>query len=296
MKVCIIALAKMEELYIEEWLDWNYSIGVDHVILGDNNDSDYEHPIKPIVQKYIDAGLLTYYDIQNKKKIQMLYYNEAYRKYALEYDWVGFIDVDEFIYCPKYNNSIKKYLEETERRGYNALVFPWINMTANSKINYEAFPVQKRFTESVCSAIVSVKYFLKVSPDIVKINSRHCPDIAKTKNGYKVKGCDTIFETKNFEYFYNKHGVYKYIHMRRMNLHNHSGYIKHYVTKSFEEYIKFKVIRGRGSEKTDKRYTFMFFRNHQNDNKEYLNKCHKYYNQIKNQYKNEDLDNLYSKA
>ena len=39
-KVAVIAVCKREERYINEWLDWNINIGVEHFYLIDNNDEE----------------------------------------------------------------------------------------------------------------------------------------------------------------------------------------------------------------------------------------------------------------
>lgn len=40
--IAVIACAKQEELYICEWIEWNINIGVDHIFICDNNDSNYK--------------------------------------------------------------------------------------------------------------------------------------------------------------------------------------------------------------------------------------------------------------
>ena len=40
LEIWICAVAKMEELYIREWIIWNKKIGITRIIIGDNNDSN----------------------------------------------------------------------------------------------------------------------------------------------------------------------------------------------------------------------------------------------------------------
>ena len=79
MKVWICAIAKMEELYIREWIEWHKKIGIDHIIIGDNNDSNYDKPLQPIIKDYIDEG---YVELINKNDVlaaQNSFYNEIYQ-------------------------------------------------------------------------------------------------------------------------------------------------------------------------------------------------------------------------
>jgi hypothetical protein len=40
MKVCIIAIARQENLYINEWVNYHLNLGVDNIIVCDNNDTN----------------------------------------------------------------------------------------------------------------------------------------------------------------------------------------------------------------------------------------------------------------
>ena len=49
MKVALICCAKQEENYINEWLEHNYNVGIDHIYLCDTNDSDYNMNISSVM-------------------------------------------------------------------------------------------------------------------------------------------------------------------------------------------------------------------------------------------------------
>lgn len=69
MKVCVCCIAKMENLYIKEYVEYYYNLGVDKIVLYDNNEIDGEHFRRCIfgiyhhvsvkhLQKYIDEMVL----------------------------------------------------------------------------------------------------------------------------------------------------------------------------------------------------------------------------------------------
>ena len=95
MKLAICAIAKHENNYIEEWVNHHIDvIGVDHIFLYDNNDIDYE-PIQRRIVKNKDK--LTIIPWAGSGSIQWSAYKNCYINHKDEYDWIAFIDVDEFI-------------------------------------------------------------------------------------------------------------------------------------------------------------------------------------------------------
>ena len=102
MKVVLVCVAKSEDHYLEEWLNYNQKLGFDKVIMYQNDwRTNLEHPI---LEKRISDG----------KSIQVPTYN-LFLDTEREYDWVGFIDCDEFIVLKKHNN-IKELIEEYKDR------------------------------------------------------------------------------------------------------------------------------------------------------------------------------------
>lgn len=141
MKTCICAIAKMEELYIREWIEHHKNIGIDHIVIGDNNNSNYENPLQLVIQDYIDNGyvtILNYNDLNSSNdfigivnghtiyKFQIYAYSDMYFKYCNEYDWIFFIDIDEFIELPAYNNDIKLFLSNEKFNDASAILFSWL--------------------------------------------------------------------------------------------------------------------------------------------------------------------------
>ena len=87
-KVGIIAIAKNENLYLREWFDWHLGLGFDHIIIGLNDDE-----FKPLITN----PRVTYKDYSGIDKLQTLDYTEMYQEYRDQFDWLLFIDIDEFV-------------------------------------------------------------------------------------------------------------------------------------------------------------------------------------------------------
>jgi len=113
IKVAICVIAKFEDHYLEEWLDYNHKLGFDHIFLFQNDwRTDVE---RPFLTKGICDG----------PTIQVPLYNHFLMDNT-EYDWIAFIDCDEYIVLKKHNNIkelIEEYKDRTDVIGLNWFMF-----------------------------------------------------------------------------------------------------------------------------------------------------------------------------
>lgn len=97
MRVVICAMAKNEHNYINEWVKYYVDLGIDTIYLYDNDDLD-----KPFIGDFIDKNYLDKVVIKNirgqkKPKLQHDIYTGFYAKYGKTFDWVFYVDIDEFL-------------------------------------------------------------------------------------------------------------------------------------------------------------------------------------------------------
>jgi hypothetical protein len=110
LSLCLIA--KDENVYLKEWLDYHILIGVEHFWIYDNESSV---PLAKTVKEYIDRGWVTVTPIQGKA-VQLYAYDHCIREYGPFSRWIGFIDTDEFI-VPKTTTDLKVFLKDLESYG-----------------------------------------------------------------------------------------------------------------------------------------------------------------------------------
>lgn len=101
MRVGIIAIAKNENLYLQEWIDWHLGLGFNEIIIGLNDDE-----FKPLITN----PRVTYKDYSGVDKLQSLAYTQLYQEYQKDYDWIAFFDIDEFVMLDGFN-SIQDFLQ-----------------------------------------------------------------------------------------------------------------------------------------------------------------------------------------
>lgn len=93
MKTAICCIAKCENNYLKEWAEYHLALGFSHIYVYDNNNVDGER-IEPLFEKCDSVSVL---DCRGKKAYQNIAYTSFYKQYGHQYDWIAFIDIDEFI-------------------------------------------------------------------------------------------------------------------------------------------------------------------------------------------------------
>lgn len=219
--ISICAIIKNEHDYLKEWIDYHLNIGFDSIFLYEDIDS-MSHD--NIVKNYSNVYL---YNIENllndqffkiyKDRQLALYYLFLYQK-RKDIDWCAFIDVDEFIFTE--NQDIHNILADISPQ-VGGLCIYWENYGANGHIN-------------------------KPNGSVISNYTKPCKILEKDVNTcFK-----SIVNLKNSYYFKNKHLIENCIDINgnEINKSNirpiyHTIWIKHFITKSLEEY-KARLNRG----------------------------------------------------
>lgn len=129
--IALVAIAKNEDRYIEEWLDYNRKLGFDHIYLYMNNwTTNVEREWLTKIQK--DGGMM-----------QMPAYNGWLNKYRNQYDYVAFFDCDEYL-CLKKHNSINEFLQEYGNP--NGIAINWMMFGSGERMSPEGNSLIKQYT------------------------------------------------------------------------------------------------------------------------------------------------------
>jgi len=97
--IALCAILKNEADYVEEWLAFHILQGVSRVILYDNNSSDDTCPRARAFAKRIDVRIVPWPDSRDGFDLtQRLAYYDGSRRLAGIADYVGFLDLDEFLF------------------------------------------------------------------------------------------------------------------------------------------------------------------------------------------------------
>lgn len=148
MKVALVCIAKWEDYYLDEWLEYNYKLGFDKIIMYQNDwRTDIE---KPYLQKEVCDG----------RNLQVQLYNAVLAQNT-EYDWIAFFDCDEFLVLKKHDNIkdfINDYKNKTSVIGLNWFIYgSWgiTKRTCNSLL--KMFPNRNKNVDQHVKVIVNAR-------------------------------------------------------------------------------------------------------------------------------------------
>ena len=228
MTVGIIALAKNEQLYIKEWVEHHLKLGFDEIILADNDDTF-------LLPEIIDNPKVTHKDYTGVERCQPKAYTELYLENRDRFNWLLFIDIDEFVMLDGYDN-IKDFLEPFS---CDVVRISCKHFDDNDELDTDGdYRVVERFTHPYLTDLDTfVKSFINTRVELGdrKIYGHGIYD--KTLDARNVLGD----ECEN----YNQH-THRIIHQ--------ICWLNHYPTKTIGEYMRQKYNRG-GANNNSYRYS-----------------------------------------
>lgn len=231
-KVAIMAIAKNESRYIKEWLDYHRNLGIDRFYIINNDEPD-ENTMYDMLKDESDVVQFNVPGAEELKKVGMQegVYNSIYQnviKKAGDVKWLAVIDIDEFLYFN--GKSIKEFLSDSIFNDTDVIHLNWRLYGDNGQIYYEDKPVQERFpnqcplnvvynSEEAKKGVLEnmfIKSIIRVSDKPTRIFIH----TTMVQNGITRRGDGTVSISPWCE-----------------PLSDDNNYVKHYNTKSLEEYI-----------------------------------------------------------
>ncbi len=162
MKTVVVCIAKDEDYYFEEWVDYHKKLGFDEIYVYCN---DWECKIeRDFITKIPFSG----------KHMQMKSYRDFLTNYRNDFDWAAFIDCDEFIVLKQHKN-IKDFLTEFDNP--NGIALNWVFYGSDGKLKRESNSLLKQFTKRQKDINQHVKTILKLSSNGT-MSLPHNPNIA----------------------------------------------------------------------------------------------------------------------
>lgn len=217
-KYLVFTCIKNENDYVTEFVDYYLNFGFDKIIFCDNNDDD---SVVGVLEKYINDGTVEIYDCRGLDSFQVQMESAFCSK--SNYAWCAYFDCDEFLVLHCYDN-IKEYLKTVPTL---VVSFNWLLFGSNGELDKREGTVQERFPKPFTPIMYVkengfIKSIVKGDAQIFKdcwFNGSHTPS-----TNVEVMRCigGDYYTTLSAQRYY----PLRYKH----------GYIKHYYTKSFEEW------------------------------------------------------------
>jgi len=243
-RIALCGLAKNENLYIREWVEHYLKIGVDTIFLYDNNDINGER-FDEVIDDYIKSGKVVICNVRGeekafrnktKKLLQERVYEECYNKNKTSYDWFFFFDIDEFL-CITDGSSAKTFLSLPKFNDVTTILVNWMNYGDSGNVRYDNRPIQERFTKpgydvkwlrpnTQCKTILrgGNKKLISTHTHKLQIEGSVIANAdGKILDKSKIMRLGPEIDEKTYK----------------------SAYLKHYVTKTIEEYLIRYTGRGK---------------------------------------------------
>lgn len=230
MKLCIATIIKDEQLYLDNFIDYHLKLGIDHIFIFEDVDSSshkditdfYEDKVTLLSVRDLFPSELSIKPTQLNAYIRML----GYIKLNYPCDWCFGIDVDEYITLALKRDKLEDVMSRYSN--YTALLLKCVNYGADGRVsipNYSRMKITDAFTK-------------KCSP--MKVDNE--------KNTTKIAYNMNVF---NKSFIYNHHITKDDVGWCFPNFTRdlkkpscEKIYIRHYITKSWMEYVWKMECRG----------------------------------------------------
>ena len=181
--LALCCIAKDEDPFLREWVAYHALLGVEHFYIYDNFS---KRPIREVLGPFAEDSRVTIRRIPGSK-MQLPAYDDCLTSFGSQCQWIGFLDLDEFV-CPMQDSDLRVLLSEFEP--YGGLASTWHLFGSSGHLkrpqgsvirNYtEAFAVQesyqnKCFVQPSRTAQALSSHYFRYAPGYFCVNEDHYP-------------------------------------------------------------------------------------------------------------------------
>lgn len=231
--IALCCIGRRENRYAREFVEHYQRLGFDKIYLCDNN-RDGEEYFEDVLSPFIESGFVEILDYRNRSGVQRDAYEDVYKKHGSEWAWMAFFDFDEYLHIVS-GLSIQSLM--LEYKGYQCVLFNWMNFGDNGLVRDDGRSLSERFTEPL--------------PFDQNVQYADVPD------DYHVK-CIVRGGLSCVQFYLNPHlpsnpmnccnSCAEPCQQRPFQKYDYSvAYLKHYCTKTVEEWFTNKWQKGTGN-------------------------------------------------
>lgn len=266
-RIAIGAIFKNEGPYILEWIAAHQAVGFDSFYIADNNSTDGS---TELLQELDRMGIVRHIPFPGTpgKPPQLDAYAHIMHHHSDEFDWIGFIDADEYLVSTAGDLNIAAELSSiAEDETVGGIAINWAVYGSSNHKEYSADLTIKRFpwrSQSVFGANFHYKSFVRSSAFLKNDGNPH---LFVLKQGFRyihVDGKDVTHDSDE------SRGISQCVVWNPIR-------INHYCIRSKEEFYTKKLARGRATTVENVRSESFFISHDKNDeidlpNQKYINR------------------------
>jgi glycosyltransferase involved in cell wall biosynthesis len=168
MKSAVCLIVRNEARDIAEWIAFHALAGFDTQIIFDNGSDDGTDRIIQAASRQYD---IRFHSWENRSAAaQTLAYEAACTAYKLEFDWIAFIDSDEFLVTAA-GEPVNQFLARYD--GWSAIAVNWAVYGANGHTDYPPGLVTESFTRRADTVFFEARHVKSI---IRPRLARGCPN------------------------------------------------------------------------------------------------------------------------
>ena len=251
----------MENNYIEEWVRYYKELGVDKIVLFDNNDPKVENVLDvEYIKEQALEGFVIVVPQPKKRGMQTAQFTECYNLFHKDYDWLTFLDIDEYLVLKEHKN-IKEYLAQEKFNGFDMIHVQWKIYDDNNLVTVQTkedgtkdYSIMKRFTHPF-----DVETILGKEIDNHVFGYFYHKTILRGRQYRRIRFLGGNSHTPSEFYSdptlkcCNTNGVeVEPFEMAHKYLKDTDAVLNHYICKTIEEFITNKMVRLTGANPTAK--------------------------------------------
>lgn len=223
-KYIVFVCAKNEDRYMREYVSHYLDIGFDKIIIADNNDDT--KTLETILADYVEEGTVELFNCSGMSCFQ----DEIYTMFMQDgnYAWCAYFDADEYLELNGYH-SIKDALKPIYEK---CVCVHWLVYGNDGHMGDNDGPVQERFRNPI-------------RPVNYNLDNQFIKSIVRggKTDGYFTTPHYPEFNDKSCKYNLGGYAKEDSVFQVSLPVRYKKFYLKHYYTKSYEEYLQ-KVSRG----------------------------------------------------
>ena len=143
-RILLCAIAKNEKPYILEWIAYHKVIGFDHTVIFDNDSTDGASELLASISKFNFVDSINR-PRKGEERPQYTAYRHALSVYGANFDWICFLDLDEFLVL-HLNDDIHDFV--LKYREYDAIAINWLVFGSSGEKRFSNKLVIERFRKS----------------------------------------------------------------------------------------------------------------------------------------------------
>lgn len=125
VRIAIVLIVKNEVSEILSWLAWHFSLGCTTVFAFDDSSTDGTLEVLQAAAKHYDVQVSSLAESDDFFVVrQQACYEQVLRSEADNYDWIGFLDADEYVYLENCDTLAELLGQRTDA---DAVGFSWCN-------------------------------------------------------------------------------------------------------------------------------------------------------------------------